>query len=180
MDSFFSGMTYGMKKIKVPLICRLIIAILTFAFSYLSMYSTFGLKNYISPNMAKYIGASILIAMGLFVIINTIKDKIRHKEINCFEIMDYDNSNSISVIEAILLTVALSIDSFSMNFASALNGITTIKLPIFTAIFQFAFFSFGIHLGKNSYKILKGNIGKILINILPGLIFIIIGITRLI
>lgn len=180
MDSFFSGITYGMKKIKVPLICRLIIAILTFVFSYLSFYATLGIKNLISINIAKYIGASILICMGLMIIFNAIKQRHKKNQANYFELMDYDKSKTISIVESIFLTFALSIDSLSLNFASVLNGITTIALPILTAIFQFIFFSSGIYIGKKAIKLFNGKIGKILVDVLPALIFILIGISRLI
>lgn len=179
MDSFFSGIIYGIKKIKVPIICRAIIAILTFIFSYLSFNIILGFKNLISIQIAKYIGALILICMGLVIIINTVKQKLKNKEIELFEIADYDRSKSISITEAIFLTFALSIDSLSMNFASALNGITSIYLPIFTAIFQFVFFSVGILIGKKVNKLLN-KFDLFLFNILPGIIFIIIGTIRLI
>lgn len=169
-----------MKNIKVPLICKIIICALTFIFSYFSCYFASYLKNILPIQYSKMFGALILIAMGLVVVFKTIKEKFQNKEFNYFEIMDYDKSKSISIVEAFFLTIALSIDSLTMNVAFSLTSKISILLPVFTALGQFIAFQFGIYLGLKSDKLCKNKIGKNLIDILPGFIFIIIGILRLV
>lgn len=118
--------------------------------------------------------------MGLIVIIKVIRDGIKNSEVNYYETIDYDKSKSINIVESIALTFVLSVDIISMNVATCLNGLNTIWIPILTAIFQFISLGFGIILGKKSKKLLERNINNYIINLIPGIILILIGIFRII
>ncbi len=69
LDSFGVGMTYGLRKIKIPLLSVLIISCCSGIVIWLSMGVGHWLTSYVSSTMASSIGASILIAIGCFALV---------------------------------------------------------------------------------------------------------------
>lgn len=179
VDSFFSGITYGIKNIKVPIMCRIVIALFTFILASTSYWGTTFISNYIQVQHTKLIGASILIMLGIAIFLKVFKDLKNYKEFNCFEVMDYDKSKVINLLEAVALTFALSIDSITINIASSLEGGKYIYLPALMSIFQYFSITIGLYLGKLIPNIIKSKNNQLVFNLLPGIILILLGISRL-
>lgn len=76
LDGFGVGASYGIRKIKIPLVSVIIIALMSGVVMYASMYIGVWLAACFSPNLATMLGAIILIAIGIWAI----WQMLRHKE----------------------------------------------------------------------------------------------------
>lgn len=73
LDGFFAGMTYGIRKVKVPFIPMLIISTVSACMIAISMALGSTVLEWISPGLASFVGAAILIVIGILVIRETYK-----------------------------------------------------------------------------------------------------------
>lgn len=76
IDSLGIGITYGIKNTKISYMAKVVLFVISFSISLLSVWFGDILKNIFSDFATKLIGNLILIAMGIFVCFQAIcKDK---------------------------------------------------------------------------------------------------------
>ncbi len=75
LDSFSVGVTYGLRKVVIPLYSIVIISIASATMILLSMQIGVWIQYFLSPNVAKFIGAIILIFIGIWAIIQVFRQK---------------------------------------------------------------------------------------------------------
>lgn len=169
LDGFGVGVTYGMRRIHVPLFALLIIMLCSGVIVLLSMTIGNMLSVFISPHFAKVIGGCILIAIGIFSLVNIIyakkninkKDKQTSKEKGKYSIAsvlktpdkaDIDSSGVISPNEALLLGIALALDAFGAGLGASIIGyspvLTTISIACMSGIFVFCGLRIGLMISK--------------------------------
>ena len=133
LDSFSVGFTYGLRKMRIPLKSIIIIAFCAATTLMVAMFLGHLLQQFMSPEFAEKIGGIILIALGGWVIFQFFyfdkeKEVIPHEKVIInFEIKslgivinilkkpmvaDFDKSGTITGVEAFMLGLALSLDSF--------------------------------------------------------------------
>lgn len=200
IDSLGVGITYGLKKTKIPFSSFIVLFILSITITSLS--TSFGniITSFISPNFTDLIGCLILFGIGIFIIYGATLKKEKenksvslpqHKEYNIFikflgitiNIIkdpissDLDNSNKIDIKESIFLSIALSLDSISIGFGASTIGINSFIFPLLTSIFQILFLNLGRIIGKNINTISK--CPKNIWNIISGILLIFIGLMKI-
>lgn len=170
LDGFGVGVTYGMKKTKVPLAALFIIMLCSGIVVLLSMTIGDVLKTFISPNHATMIGGLILIFLGLFSLFNLVRSNTtktdteinNDKRLNRFRAVlstpdraDLDASGIISPGEAFLLGMALALDAFGAGLGAAIIGyspwITAVSVAFMSGIFLFCGIQIGLLLIKNKH-----------------------------
>lgn len=155
-----------------------------------------GLERVLSPAVTASLGGFILIALGAWVLYQFFrpekeKEILKHeKTIVNFEIRslgiainilkkpmsaDFDQSGTITGIEALMLGFALSLDSFGAGIGAAMLGYSPFYLAITVAIMSSLFVLFGIKSGTFFHKFEW--IQKF--TFLPGILLIIIGIWKI-
>ncbi|QUH25521.1 sporulation membrane protein YtaF [Serpentinicella alkaliphila] len=199
IDSLSVGIAYGVKKIKVPFPSLIILDILSVTLLGLGFFAGNILLKLVPEIWTQVIGGGILFIMGSYLLIqgwinykypsenivgptpiavisieslgiaiNILRDPSR---------VDLDISGIIDTKEAVLLGIALAIDSLAVGVAVA---VPSIYLIIFTlllvAIINIVFILIGITIGKN----LIANKFKEKTAFLPGFILISLGLFRLI
>ncbi len=198
IDSLGIGITYGIKNTRISYMGKVVLLVISFSISILSVWFGDVIKNVFSEFATKLIGNIILIAMGGFVCFQAIrKNEITHQrhkkdeKIYSFFIdflgitikiiknpssSDLDSSNSIDSKEAFFLGIALSLDCFCIGVGGSMIGISPFLFPLFIPIFQLAFLSFGTILGKKLCQLnqLPDNTWSII----SGLLLIFIGFLR--
>lgn len=201
LDSFGVGVTYGLRKVKIPLLSIIIIGISSAVMILISMQIGVWLSLMLSPATAKWIGATILVVVGIWAIYQVLKSdnevepdnkkelanigkRIIYIEIKKLGIVieilkkpikaDIDNSGNISAPEAMLLGLALSLDAFGAGIGAALVGFN----PIITAITIAGMSSLFIILGLKMGFWFSGIEWLKKFTILPGIILILIGILK--
>jgi len=222
LDSFGVGMTYGLRKIKIPLLSVFIISCCSGIVIWLSMGLGKWLTTYLPSSIASHIGAFILIGLGSFALIqyfrgikrqenvveagqhtelNHNKDEYKHEAehisflstatilrvelkrlglviqiLKTPQVADVDRSGIISPSEAIMLGIALSLDSFGAGIGAALLGLSALLTAFTISLFSALFLMGGRQLG---YKFAHLSMMKYF-SFLPGILLIMIGIFKLI
>ena len=179
---------------------RVVLFVISFSISILSIWFGDVIKNIFSAFVAKLIGNMILIAMGIFVCFqaihkNEINTSIVKKDEKIYSFFidflgitikiiknptssDLDSSHSIDSKEALFLGVALSLDCFCMGVGGSMIGISPFLFPLFISVFQLFFLNMGNTLGKGlqQLSLLPDNTWSII----SGILLIFIGIFRFI
>lgn len=198
-DGFGAGITYGSRKIRVPLSSIAIIAICSGTVMYGSMKVSSMLLHVVSFRLTELIGAAILTIIGLASVVQAIKSrpsfasseffvrenisKIRKRKypLFFFEVLrtplraDLDRSGNISSIEAIFLGCALSLDALGAGVGAALLGLPPIwtSFAIGTTCGLCLFYGLKVGYHFSEKKWMKR------MSLLPGLLLIGLGMLRL-
>jgi len=196
MDSFSVGFTYGLRKMALPWKSALIIA----CCSALSMFTAVAMGKLASAWLpgwvAEMAGGLILILLGAWVLYQFFRPSkesqagneertIVNYEIRSLGLVikilkkplsaDFDLSGTITGIEAILLGLALSLDSFGAGIGAAMIGLPPVVLSLAAAVMSSGFVYAGIKCGAyfSKWRWCEK------IAFLPGMLLIVIGIWKL-
>jgi putative sporulation protein YtaF len=202
MDSLSVGVTYGMKNIRFPRRSIMIIACMSGVMLLLSMYVGNLFLLLLPMQAERWIAACLLIALGIWAIYNVIKKdedeydyseplpkqlgiKVWRFHIERFGIViqvlkrptlaDLDRSGSISIKEALLIGLALSMDAFGAGLSASFLGYSPFMLALFVCILNVIFIRLGLRIGNMfaKTKVMKKAI------VVPGMILIFLGIAKI-
>ncbi|KNY29153.1 sporulation membrane protein YtaF [Pseudobacteroides cellulosolvens] len=201
-DALGVGTVYGLRRIRIPLGSKLFICFFSIIYSAVAQALGKTLSSVLSKDLSNFIGVGILFFMGIWIILQSImgsNESPRKKELvrtgtlleiaikslgitiqiirNPIEV-DFDKSGTIDLRESILLGFALSLDAIGVGIGSSLAGCQSILIPFAVGFFQLIFLYIGLFIGNRitSY----GRINKKIISIIPGILLIALGISRLI
>ncbi|MDT2045225.1 sporulation membrane protein YtaF [Priestia aryabhattai] len=196
LDSFSVGLTYGLRKLKIPFKSILIIACCSAFTLTLAMFVGKMITHLFSPAALDTIGGIIFVLLGMWILYQFFRPedeetaKLEEKIIFKVEIKsiglvinilkkpttaDLDKSGSITGVEALILGIALSLDAFGAGIAAALLGYSPIILAIAVAAMSFIFLTLGIQIGKWFSKLAWMR----MFSFVPGVVLILMGIFRL-
>lgn len=160
LDGFGVGISYGMQKIKLPLVSLLVIMCCSGIVVLIAMTIGNLITQFISEDTAGRFGGVLLIGIGLFSLYNMLKkpksdnsnntDKERTLQslIDSPADADRDRSGSISPQESIFLGVALALDAFGAGIGAAIIGyqpmITAILVGVMSGTFVFSGMKLGL------------------------------------
>lgn len=197
LDSFSVGLTYGLRKMHMPLRSITIIACCSAVSLLLAMFVGTILTTFLSPVYAESIGGGILILLGVWVLYQFFKSNasedptligekiLFNLEIKSLGVVinilrkpteaDFDRSGSITGLEAFFLGIALSLDAFGAGIGAALLGYSPWIMAVSVALMSSLFVISGIKLGR----IFSGVSWMNKFSFLPGVLLIIIGIIKI-
>jgi putative sporulation protein YtaF len=196
LDSFSVGFTYGLRKMVMPFKSVLIIASCSAVSLLIAVSIGHGLSKILSPHITSSLGGIILMGLGVGVLYQFFrpekdKDLQNHeKTIVNFEIRslgivinilkkpmsaDFDQSGTITGIEALMLGFALSLDAFGAGIGAAMLGFSPLNLALTVAVMSSLFVLMGIKSGTFFHRF--SWIQKF--TFLPGILLILIGIWKI-
>ncbi|MEH7122763.1 sporulation membrane protein YtaF [Bacillus sp. JJ1532] len=196
LDSFSVGLTYGLRKMSIPLKSIGIIACCSAIALVIAMTIGRFIIGFFSPAFAESVGGIILICLGVWVLIQFFrsgksKDALPHeKTIVNFEIKslgvviqilqkpmsaDFDKSGTITGIEALMLGLALSLDAFGAGIGAAMLGFSPYYLALTVAVMSSLFVYMGLKVGSVFSK--SDWVQKF--SFIPGILLILIGIWKI-
>lgn len=216
LDGFGVGVMYGLRKIRIPLGPLAIISLWSGVVIFSSMLIGIWMLAFLSPAVAKRIGAVILIGIGIWALVQIVRQRsgdgeeeqtaeiaavrpkqvkaggttVVEKQIFSWEIRsvglviqilrtptaaDVDNSGNISVSEAMLLGLALSLDSFGAGIGAALIGFSPLLTSVVIAFASGTFIAVGLRIGLRYAEM--DWMRKL--SFLPGCVLIVMGIMKL-
>ncbi|MCD1161881.1 sporulation membrane protein YtaF [Peribacillus frigoritolerans] len=197
IDGFGVGLTFGMRKMKIPLRSIGVISFCSALSLGIAMVIGQFISQLISIGAAEKTGGIILIFLGAWMVYQYFKpekdlkdDRYHEKIIFNFEIKslgvvinilqkplnaDFDKSGTITGVEALVLGFALSLDAFGAGVGAAMIGISPIILAGCIAVMSSIFIWSGIQSGK----LLSNNKVVQHLTFLPGVLLIIIGLFKL-
>lgn len=200
LDGFGVGVLYGLRKIHIPLLSILMICLCSGLILFMSMQLGNVLLYFIDPSYAEWIGGSILIGIGLWAVaqvfwqkdegkqakeMNVKSGTLLHIEIKSLGLVikilrtpsaaDVDDSGTISMTEAAFLGTALSLDALGAGIGAALIGMEAFKTSIMIAAASGLFLAIGLKIGDwfANIPLMKH------LSILPGIVLIMLGISKL-
>lgn len=195
LDSFSTGLAYGLRKMHIPAKSIIIIALCTALSLSIAMFAGKMLVNIMPPSMANRIGGIILFLLGSWVVYQFFRsDKeqslVQEKLVLNWEIQslgivihilkkptraDFDCSGSITGLEALLLGAALSLDAFGAGIGAAMLGFSPAVLATSAAFMSCIFLVAGLQTGRvfsHSNWIQK-------FAFMPGILLMLVGLLKM-
>lgn len=195
LDSYGVGMTYGMRKVSIPNRSIIIISICS------ALSLSFGIlvgnisEQYIDPLWTGMLGGLILLILGLWTFSSYFRNEEQPKSTDVktlfkFEIKsiglvihilkkplsaDFDNSGTITGLEALFLGIALSLDGFGAGVGAGILHYPASILVGSSFVMSALFMFMGLRTGEyltNSYA------AKIL-SYIPGVVLIVLGLLKI-
>ncbi len=196
LDSFGVGLTYGLRKMKLPFVSLLFIAGCSACSILLAMaFGTF-IQTYLSPHVAESLGGIVLICIGIWALYQVFRSAkseesmkeddqvIMNVEIKALGVIirilrkptaaDIDRSGTITGREAFLLGIALSLDAFGAGIGAALIGYSPIWMALSVATMSALFVTLGM---KSGFLFADARWMR-RFSFLPGCILILLGLWK--
>jgi putative sporulation protein YtaF len=163
LDTLFACIAYGTGRIKIPLLSKLVLALVGTGFFGISILCNRGLGAFLPAAVIRYIGFFILLFMGCISLFETLITRwlnhyLKHKNeltLSCFDFVfniyidktcaDLDKSKNLSPAEAFFLAIPLSVDSL----VTGLSIGSSMEIALLSCSLVFGFFaaSLGTYLG---------------------------------
>ena len=196
-DGFIVGVAYGVRKIRLPIMSLLVICIASATAVTVAMFCGKGLSYFLNPNTASRLGALTIMAIGLFFLLQSFRQKLCVMEENGKEPLislnlkplgiiiqilkepssaDFDSSGEIGTREAFFLGLALAMDAFGAGIGIAMAGYNILLTAVCVGMLKFILVSSGIKLGK----VVTNERWQYLSSVLTGIILLALGTSELI
>lgn len=207
LDSFGVGITYGMRKVMIPIRSILIIAFCSGFMIIIAMGIGQGINYFLSPRFAEMLGGGILISIGAWALYNIARTKESLQPVKKREeiiVKDKDQKRvwtleikKVGIVIQILRTPMVAdidrsgtisgIEAFVLGVALALDafgaGIGAALIgysPWYTAILIATMSSFFVFLGMKFGSIFSHASWMAKVSYLPGIILISFGVIKMI
>lgn len=172
LDSLGVGISFGAKKIRVPLSSNLLIALITSIGTLLAILAGKWLSVFFSPRLGKYVGALVIIIIGFWVLYDEFRRRKIEKGVSRGSksvqsggkgtspqkltdllteppLADKDYSGHIDTSEAFLLGGVLTLNNFAGGFGAGFLGLNPILTSLAVAFCSLTLLFLGIKLGNN-------------------------------
>jgi putative sporulation protein YtaF len=167
LDSLGVGLSYGVKKVWVPLSSLFLLSALSSLAMLTSMLVGRFAGSFLSAGTARILGGLTLIGLGFFTLLTA--KRVRHGEGNkkdkllVFRLRplglvvqvirdpdsaDLDQSGEISAGEAMLLGTALALDSLGAGFGAALTSLPPFSTSCLVGLATLSTLKVGLALGR--------------------------------
>ncbi|GBF11355.1 MAG: manganese efflux pump [Tepidibacillus sp.] len=192
IDGFWGGFSFGLRKIKISYFSLLIMSSWSVVGTIITMRLGNKLQDYISLNMGKYIGAILLLLLGLFTLKEGLKQKkeaninrnvisnlkVRNliKVINNPILADIDQENDIKPIEGMILGIAVAMDASIAAFTLSFFNYNPFLTSFLFGLMHFILIGMGNILARKNII----NVFAEKFSLLPGIILVTLAIIRLI
>lgn len=192
IDGFWGGFAFGLRKIRIKLLSLIIISFMSVICTMITMLIGYNLKDIIPLEIAKYIGAGLLILLGLLTLresykkeralSNNSRNLINFKLGDLVKVLynpllsDVDKQNDIKPMEGTILGLAVAMDAAIAGFTVSLMGINPYTTPFLFGLSHFVLIGIGNVIARHSGV---NQIGQ-RFSLLPGLILMILGVLRLV
>lgn len=191
IDGFWGGFSFGLRNIRIKPLSLFIISFMSVICTMIAMLIGYNIREYIPIEMAKFIGAGLLILLGILTVKGnqkqdkTIDDNINLKNFKLKDLInvlrnpllsDLDKQNDIKPIEGTILGLAVAMDASIAAFTIALIGVNPYITPFLFGLTHFVLIGIGNIVAMNS---LVNKIGQ-KFYYLPGLILMLLGLLRLV
>lgn len=153
LDSSTVGFSYGLQGIRLSIRAFFIIIVCSFTVVIISMTIGHMIRLVVPLHLTETIGSILLILIGLYLLVSVyIKAPSSPKrQLSTYlkhpEKVDFDQSRSISIYEALFLGLALSIDAFGAGIAASLLHYHLLSTASLAALMTGAFLFFSMKIG---------------------------------
>ncbi len=199
LDSLMAGLLYGLRGLRLPWEAAAIVSLATGLLLAASMGAEGMVAGRLAPQLAHRMGAAILALTGIWIIFQTVRSRpgavppardpaplhrvwrLRLGSVGIVvEILrepaaaDLDRSGHINAHEALLLGLALALDSTAAGLGAALTGFSPVGLPLAAACATFVLLTAGSRLAHRLPLRLNGRWAA-----LHGVLLTLLGLYRM-
>ena len=181
LDNFAIGLVYGTRKIRIPFMSNLIIALFSGLGTILSCFVGDVLREMFGGMMCNIVGGLLVIGIGLWTIFISMKGEAQrpveesHLSIKTIidepQIADVDHSGHISTKESLLVGVALAVNCLATGLGAGMTGLGVVVTTIAVTALSLLCVSLGVWSGRK-YAI---NVPGCLIPVLAGGLLMVVG-----
>lgn len=196
LDSCGVGMTYGMRKVAIPLRSIMIIAACSALSFAIGMFTGSVSEHFMAESWAGMIGGLILISLGIWTAASNLKQNddvyLNVDERTLFQLeiksiglvihilkkplsADFDRSGTITGLEACFLGFALSLDGFGAGIGAGILDYPLVTVVLLNFIMSAIFMKAGLQAGKY----LNDSFAAKILSFVPGIVLIALGISKL-
>lgn len=187
LDNLVIGSAYGLKKIKVDIWANLIIAFITSAGTLGSMLAGHWVALFLSPNLANLIGALTLMGIGLYFVVQSLRQLYQDHKAKALALKDLEqmeayavksdiNSNGkIDKREACLVAFGLAINNLGMGVSASITHVNIALTTVLTFAVSLATIWIGQVLARRTLGALLGKFAPVL----SGILLIVLGAIEL-
>lgn len=203
LDAIAVGCSYGVKKIKIPILSGAVVGAISVGFSALATFAGTWLSALFPAAVAKWIGIGMLLALGAWMLLQTLFGREPEpkaaqqppaQEKTILNLMlkslglsvtiiqypadcDFDGSKRIDLLESLYLGLMLSMDAICSCIGLALSGAVSWLTPLLIGVFQWLFLQCGDLVGQKLARL--DFLRPKFIALLPGILLIGIALLRL-
>lgn len=193
IDAFVCCFSYGINKVSILRLSKLIITVICTAFLSLAIFAGTALSELLNEETGKIISFIILMVLGIIKLFDSfIKSLIKKKTINknirfsLFSLKftlniyaspleaDSDKSLSLSPLEAVSLALALSLDGIGVGIGVGIIGYNIISVAVLSVVFTLAAIYSGEFLGSKLSKVAKHDWSFV-----GGIVIVALAITKI-
>lgn len=164
LDNLGVGIAYGARRIAVPPLPNVLMATVAFAFTVCANWLGRVAGQWLSPSVARAVGAGVLVVIGMWVLAShwrprqeTAQDDNRAKPRGSPTVLsvwrnpeqaDRDASGSISIGESFVLGIALAMNCLTNGFVTGLWGLGAVAAGLSNAVFSYVTLAAGVKFGS--------------------------------
>ncbi len=174
IDAFVVGFSYGVKRQGIPFLTNLIISLITFLGTLVSISLGTAASAFLPGGSTKIAGSLLLILLGLYYCIKFILEKVRAQGSDKAALSS-QSKNRLSKKEAAALGLALTVNNAGMGIGASFAGIHFLLTSLLTLFFCGFFLFTGNRIGT---RWAPGALGRVA-DLLSGCIIVILGVYEL-
>lgn len=159
LDNAGVGIAYGVRKIHISTLANIIVACITGIATILSGFVGSALSHYIHPVIANGIGAAVMFGVGLWVIFEPYRSRRKRRQdarnggvigriLEDPATADFDRSQTIGLLEAVVLGIALAMNAFAGGFDAGVTHLNLWGTTCFVTVFSFILLGLSAYLGR--------------------------------
>ena len=154
LDNLIIGVSYGIKKIKIPFSSHLLVALMAFTGTFLSMLCGEGIMRWLPDGFANAAGSIMIIAIGLAGLIKYIRSRVRSLQnsgewpLNDPEKYDKNSDQRLELKETLSLGAALTVNNIGLGVGASMSGLSAWQTAAMSSVFCIALMLLGNRIGK--------------------------------
>lgn len=196
VDALGAGLAYGLRRIRVPASAVVLVVAISMVGAAVSTMAGSAAGGLLTPTLGRRIGGFVLVAMGLWIGWEGIRDGRKNnvasgaeillslrvrplgvmvQVMRCPEIADVDRSGELGAGEAVLLGAALALDTFGSGLAAGLGGASWILMAGMVGAMTLGGLAAGMTLGSR----VPESWGGVWLRVAPGVILTLMGLASI-
>ncbi|QSO49412.1 sporulation membrane protein YtaF [Alicyclobacillus mengziensis] len=175
IDNFGVGMSYGVTKIRIGFWANLTIAVIAFSFSMTGIYFGHYITKLLPGTLSTVVAALFVLIIGVRIILISMmakrksartQEKQQNGAIGRYledpAHADKDKSGEISIVESLVLGVAVSMNALTNGLGAGLMSLSPFAVSISAGIFSFLAIWWGVSLGERvaNIRMFGWNLGQ--------------------
>ncbi|MCL1914728.1 MAG: manganese efflux pump [Eubacteriaceae bacterium] len=177
LDTLTVSIAFGIKNVKISLSASIVIGLITSLGTWASMAFGVLIANRINFSLLNWIGAIILMGVGLWIAYEGIRDLSQENSpsmvLSRAENADTDQSGVIDFKESFVLALALTVNNLGVGVAAGVAELSIWMTTIFTFLFTFLFMWMGSAFGKSVFAHWLGKYAELI----SGCVIFLVGLA---